>query len=390
MAAEFLTARAWVVNVIAAGSRPSAVSHPYPESISAEVLAELLVYERCAAWLLSTLSSSGSIDKLPHAAAHVIRAAAARETQSTMHARVDGRELSLVAMQLGVPIVILKGGVRAILGESPAFPIVDIDVLVRPGDVEAVVDELEKSGFGKRRAPLLHHQGFDPAEGRHSVEVHWTTFREGVPVDSALWSRIEPIDGMPGLFSLDRIDNLLHIVHHALANHRQQPVTIRDALLAGLIASECSVQDMSDVRDRLKGYRNEPESLHMISFGEALVTRDESHTNDPFIDECATFYSAVALAPRLPRVISSAPALAFVTEIALGRLGIRYAVKNAVSWRGTGVGRLSRAGDKIPWLARPAIGLAHLAYYGVAAAVTLPLVARTRARALREFGRRSV
>jgi hypothetical protein len=57
---------------------------------------------RCVA--LAHLAASGSIDRIPVKIVEIIRKAAARETQSTMRARVEGRELSLVATRLGIPI----------------------------------------------------------------------------------------------------------------------------------------------------------------------------------------------------------------------------------------------------------------------------------------------
>jgi hypothetical protein len=380
VAAEFLNARHWVVSAIA-GSITS------PQGTSEKAIEELLIYERCAAWLLASMTASGSISNASPGIAEVIRKAAAKETQSAMSARLEGRELSSVATRLGIPIVVLKGGVRAIEGDSPALPIVDIDILVRPENIDTVVKELERSGFGKPLPALTHHRGIAPATGRLSIEVHWTTYRDGTPLDSSLWDRIEPIANTPGLHALSNVDQLLHVVRHALLNHRQRPVTIRDTLLAGIAAQRCSEDELSRVRRELESDPNASEAAEMIAFGQRLIAAN-GDAADPFIDKCATFYSAVAVARRLPRSITSSAALAFVTEIALGRVGVMYALKNSLQWRGTDVSELSTLGQKFPRVTRPLIGLAHLGYYSLSAAVALPMIYRTRSKALREIGRR--
>jgi hypothetical protein len=376
--------------VVRAITAPTGESNAtWPDRLSASTLAELLAYERCAAWLPDSLSAGGVTKAIPTNILEAIRKVAARETQSAMRARVEGRELSAIATRLGFPIVVLKGGVRAIAGESPALPLVDIDVLVDRNHVAQLISELERAGFGKALAPLTHHQGIEAAEGRLSVEVHWTTFRDGRQVDPVLWTRTKPIGEAPGLYALNYIDQLLHVVRHALLNHRQRPVTIRDTLLAGIAARDCSTEEIADVRRQLKGDANEDEALEMISFGLRLVSAEGS-SDDPFVDKCATFYSAVALAPRLPRALTSSAALAFTTEIALGRVGVRHAVKNALQWRGSGVDGLSTVSERYPRLARPLIGLAHLGYYSISAAVALPMIYRTRGKALKELDRRNL
>lgn len=383
-AADLLVAREWTIRALM--SQRSAVEIP---DFSPETIAQLLQYERCAAWLLDSLATADTRQSATTGIVDAIRSAAARETQSAMRARVEGRELSKVAQLLGIPIVILKGGVRAVTGEPPALPLVDIDVLVRPADVAPVVTELERAGFGKRRPALTHHQSIDPEEGRLSIEVHWTTSRDGTPLDPALWERIQPVAGLPGLSRLGNADQLLHIVRHALINHRQRPVTIRDTLLAGITATNCSTEEIVEVKRQLNRERNASEALEMISFGLRLASREGTLT-DPFVEQCATFYSTVALAQRLPRAMTSGAALAFTTEVALGRVDVAYAVKNALEWRGTGVDGLSAAGDKYPLVVRPLIGLAHLAYYGAAASLLLPMIYRTRRSALSKLDRRRI
>lgn len=376
-------------NCIAAASRGVIPSIAYPADIDEEAIEELLTYERCAAWLLDGLAARGCVKSLPQSTVEIIRRAAMRETQSTMRALFDARELSSLAGRLGIPIIVLKGGVRAITAASPALPLVDIDILVPADKVTAVVAELVSAGFGEARPPLAHHQGTEPANDHLSVEVHWSLLADGLPVEPGVWNRKEPIANAPGLFSLGRTDNLVHVARHALENHRQRPVSLRDTILAGTIAKSCTAEELAVARNELQTRSDSAEALQIISFGLHLTGREEGPTEDPFIDKCAAYYATVALAPELPRVVASAGALAFVADVAIGRAGFMRAARDSMKWQGTSVKMLARAEELFPRVARPLVGLAHLVYYAVASAVALPRVRETKEKALREFGRRS-
>ena len=287
VAADFLRARLWVGNCIAAASRGVMPSAGYPADLDEEIIEELLTYERCAAWLLDGLTAGGFVKSLPQSTVEIIRRAAMRETQSTMRALFDARELSSLAARLGIPIIVLKGGVRAITAASPALPLVDIDILVPADKVTAVVAELVSAGFGEARPPLAHHQGTEPANDHLSVEVHWSLLGDGLPVEPGVWDRKEPIVNAQGLFSLGRTDNLVHVARHALENHRQRPVSLRDTLLAGAIANTCSAEVWSSLamnckcettrRKRCKSFRldcmHEPTSEAIDCNARAPCTR---------------------------------------------------------------------------------------------------------------------
>lgn len=388
VAADFLRARQWVGNCIAAASR--GVTPPaYPTELDDVILDDLLKYERCAAWLVDGLTSNRFMMSLAASTVEVVRKAAMKETQSTMRALFDARELSSIATRLGIPVVVLKGGVRAITGSSPALPVVDIDVLVSVGKVDMVIAELEIAGFGKPRPKLAHHQGMEPANDHLSVEVHWSLLGDGLPVDPGVWDRKETIPNAPGLFSLGRTDSLVHVARHALENHRQRPVSLRDAILAGVIAESCSAEELETARSELGRRHNSGEALDIVSFGLRLTGRAEGLAEDPFIEKCAAFYATVALAPELPEIVSSAGALEFVADVAIGRAGFVRAARDSLKWHGSSLQILARAGENFPLVARPLSGLAHLAYYTIASAITLPRVRRTKDKALREFDRRN-
>jgi hypothetical protein len=59
-------------------------------------------------------------------------------------------EVDAVARETGAPIVVLKGGVRAINGEEPVLPVVDLDILIRREDLARVSSAFESHGMGAR------------------------------------------------------------------------------------------------------------------------------------------------------------------------------------------------------------------------------------------------
>ncbi|MEP6507127.1 MAG: hypothetical protein ABJC63_02800 [Gemmatimonadales bacterium] len=138
------------------------------------------------------------------------------------------------------------------------------------------------------------------------------------------------------------------------------------------------------------GRRNDSgEALDIVPFGLRLTGRVEGLAEDPFVEKCAAFYATVALAPELPEIVSSAGALAFVADVAIGRPGFVRAARDSLKWHGSSMQILARAGEKFPLVARPLSGLAHRAYYTIAAAIALPRLRNTKEKALREFDRRN-
>jgi hypothetical protein len=281
--------------------------------------------------------------------------------------------------------VVLKGGVHAIANATPTLPLVDVDLLVEEKNVAALVDALAAAGFGNPARKLLHHQGLTPSKGRLSIEVHWTTHDDGTQLDPATWSRLRPIEAAKPLQRLGAADNLLHLIEHAILVHRDRSVSIRDTILIGIAAKDCTERELQTVRSAL-GDAEQSEAMNsLLEFAGALA--DQNGAEDPFTQSCATFYSAVVLAPLVPRALSSSGAMAFALELELGRISRITAVRNSLRWRGTGNKRLSSIADRLPFIGHFVLAPAHLAYYATYAALTIPSIRATRDRALSALGR---
>ncbi len=347
--------------------------------ISFETWRLFLSLERCASLLLARVGHSPS-DFVDDSGLDALRKVAATEMQSYLRARVDGGELSVVAQRLSFPVVVLKGGVRALSGALPVLPMGDIDILVARENVEEMVEVLTSAGFGERTRDLDHHHSVEPVAERLRVEIHWSTHDDGSPVDPDLWNRTEPIDGALPLRKLGARDNVVHLVEHAIDMHRERSVALRDTILIAISADSCTDEEMSAARKDLGA---NPANISLLDF--AIEMRNGSPQADPFFTGCASFYSAVALADDLPAPLSSRGALAFVTTIDQARVPHSNTLRRTLKWRGTGLGQLSSAANRFPQLGKFLVAPIRLGYYCVVAALTLPAIRRTQRKALKSL-----
>lgn len=160
-----------------------------------------------------------------------------RETAArTMLLTAATRALSLVAQQVGAPIILLKGIAlhacgAALLGSRPTS---DIDVLVPRGAGEALTRELQEHGYvGQFRVGSEHHH---PAElihaGGFEVEIHvkicglclGSSRRWAQAPDLTSAGLCEPADGWPRGVLLPSRDVLIaHAIVHGIAFHGAEP-----------------------------------------------------------------------------------------------------------------------------------------------------------------------
>ena len=374
--ADLLRLRMWAVEALSTG-RPDIRAVAI---IPREIWFRFLALERCAGPILEKIS----IDDIPEPAQGVVRSAAAVEAQSALTAQAEGRQIAKIAEEAGFPVVVLKGGVNAVAGRRPMLALVDIDLLVDRSHVKSLVARLEKAGFGRPARELDHHQGLKPATDRLAVEVHWTTHDDGTPLDPLLWNRVRPIIEVPPLKRLSTHDHLEHLLEHAVIVHRERSVSLRDVIIVGNAARECTDGELAQVRERIDKHEQREPLVQLLDF--ALAVSEGRSAKDPFIESCAIFYSGVVLAPFLPKAFASSGALAFILEMELGRISRTDAMRNALKWRGTGQKHLNAIAERFPSIGKGIFGPSHLAYYGTVAAAVLPSIRSTRTQALSELG----
>lgn len=365
--ADLLRLRRWAVSVLS-----HAPLRPAPPDTDTATFELFLRIERCAAALLEALGNNDRTETL--------RKAAAAESQSYLRARVDAFALESIALSENAPIVVLKGAVHAIRGEAPTIPLSDIDILVPEHAMQRVVEIIESRGMGEAERKTSRHRATRSDGDQLPVEVHWKLSHDGSSVDPSLWTRIEPLSDHSSLMRLGARDQLLHLLRHAILVHRNSSVSLRDTILIGLAAHDCSENDLRAVRADIAGDDAHEHLESLLAFATAMI--NGATTVDPFEESCATSYSAAALSPSLPSAVASRPAVTFAVERELARVPWSWSVRNAATFRGTGVQVFARAAHKYPRTANTLLGPAHLAYHAAVAAVVRPMLRATARRAL--------
>jgi hypothetical protein len=375
--AGMLLARRWALAVLADAQPDNTPDLP------PEVWRKFLALERCAAVLLSRARNAASLSR---DALDTLRAAAAIESQSALRACAEGHDLSEIASRLDFPMIVLKGGARAVAGLPPTLPLADIDVLVERSQVASVTSLLRAAGFGEPAPATRHHQGISPAADRLAIEVHWTTNDDGTDIEPGVWKRIRPIPGVRALMQLGAWDNLEHILRHAVTVHGDRSIALRDVILAGISARECEPEQVHHVRRQISRGRHATLLEAMLDLSIELAQPSGRIPPDVFERETAAFYAATVAQGEGTKQLASRSALAFLTEISIGRISLREAPSRAFIFRGTGNRTLARLAADYPRIVKPLIGAAHAGYYGLAAVVLLPRIRRIASAALREIG----
>ncbi|WP_371345346.1 nucleotidyltransferase family protein [Ancylobacter sp. IITR112] len=147
--------------------------------------------------------------------------------------------LSLLAPAVaaaGVPVMALKGLDLAgrVYGDFGSRPMGDMDILVRPTDMDAMAAALSAQGFRAdtaRRQTTYHRLFHSPLPAGLPVELHWALGdRVGAPdrtdLLDALWTQAETVDigGAPFLVP-SRPLLLLYLCHHMEQHLFDMPLT---------------------------------------------------------------------------------------------------------------------------------------------------------------------
>jgi len=371
---DLLRLRRWAVGALSAQHNPETAEI---EGISFETWRLFLSLERCAAVLLDCVTRDGATSRVDATGLDALRKVAATEMQSSMRARVDGREMAVIAERLSFPVIVLKGGVGAITGTGPTLPVGDIDILVPPEHVADMVQVLTSAGFGEPTLDLDHHHALAPADERLRIEVHWTSHDDGSPLDAAVWTRIRDLESTTPLKQLGERDNLVSLVEHAIDTHRERSPSLRDTLLIGNAAVRCTDSELTEARKDL-AYNDSMKALLEFAIQVHLGTPKA----DPFLIGSAAFYSAVVLADELPRPLSSQGALAFITALDVARVPRKNTLKRTAKWRGTGMQGVGGVTRRFPQIGKLFVAPLRLTYYSLVAAVVIPVLRRTRRKAL--------
>ena len=135
-----------------------------------------------------------------------------------------------------VEVILLKGAALAetVYDNIALRPMGDIDLLVRPGDVSAVMRRLADAGYHtplylepRRRMPVEYDNEiavFKPGDARYRFDVHWGLlaalyYQDKMPPDW-FWLTSQPLDeiGVPAR-SLGPEAQVLHLTAHWMLSH---------------------------------------------------------------------------------------------------------------------------------------------------------------------------
>jgi hypothetical protein len=216
-APEALLLRRWAI-------RQLARSPGSPVTATDEAWRLFLETEQCAA-ALNTSSSSAQ-------GGSVLAKYAISDIQRALSARAQVAAIGAIAREKGWPVVLLKGAAAA--AEQRSIYLMDVDVLVRAEHAAPLAAELIRDGrfasggsASPRHIPPLGSPFALPVEIHTSIDNRWTTLTRRA------WGRgrIVPLEGLPGLWRLDPVDHVLHVLGHVVMDHPERRGRLRDTVL---------------------------------------------------------------------------------------------------------------------------------------------------------------
>lgn len=189
---------------------------------------------------------------------------------NTMFYEAGLQEVTELFHTAEIPLVAYKGIplARTLYGDAALRPTGDIDVMVRPDDLERTRTLLEANGWEFQRAWEIHHNYAKEIWGKQVIlEVHWVSQREGeyhLPPER-LWEEIHPTEnGWDFSPEMTLLIITLHSARHSFTPYRQ----VVD------IAHAVAKWGDSLNWQRLLDLAMEADALHIVAIVMAMVNRD--------------------------------------------------------------------------------------------------------------------
>jgi len=198
--------------------------------------------ERCALALKARIAAAER--EVPEQ----VETAATRELQRVLSARGQLNRIGQIAGALGIPAIVLKGGVAALASDAPV-DLDDVDVLVPPLHAERLAELLDEEGFRSTGPAMPAHVARRIIPNAVPIEVHFAI--NDLELDDATWRRVRQLDGAPGLSRLGAADHLWHLLVHTVVTHSYRRGSLRDVLLAAEALRDCSPTELEDVERRV-------------------------------------------------------------------------------------------------------------------------------------------
>ncbi|MCB9679293.1 MAG: nucleotidyltransferase family protein [Alphaproteobacteria bacterium] len=182
---------------------------------------------QCASLLWNRARGTDLVRWMPDEVATRLRRVHAWSLARNRALVAEREHLGALLADAGVSCVVLKGAALIEEYESAgARPVGDIDLLVRPGDLDTALHVLECAGYAPHglRAETLVASGASPVlrrPGGLPVDLHWHVKGAGGRATAALdelWSRARPLSGGRCL-TLDTADLLVYTSLHLARGH---------------------------------------------------------------------------------------------------------------------------------------------------------------------------
>ncbi len=235
--------------------------------------------ERCALALKARIAAAER--EVPD---HV-ETAATRELQRILSARGQLLRIGQLAAAHGIPAIVLKGGVAALISPAPV-DVQDVDVLVRPLQAERLAGLLDEEGFLGTGPAGTAHLAQRIAPNAVQIEVHFAI--QDIEVSDAMWQRARPLDGVVGLSRLGAADYLWHLLVHSVVTHPHRRGSLRDVMLTAEALYDCSPAELREVERRIAIHPLSQTLDELLDMAREL--RDGLPVRDRFRREAAANY----------------------------------------------------------------------------------------------------
>lgn len=173
--------------------------------------------------------------KIPPEIEHILKDNYRRITLRTMTNISQLRQISKLAMENQIPVIVLQGLSLNNLYKDPGLrPFLDIDLMVKPCHYEALIRILHKDGFNRvlpQYPHYLYSGGCTIEVHTHPLEVERINSRRYIfPLDiDAMWENAVPFfDQSTHLFRLDPYDNLIALAAHTLKHSYSKLIWLTD------------------------------------------------------------------------------------------------------------------------------------------------------------------
>ncbi len=187
--------------------------------------------ERCALPLLRVLEGGSGLSAVPGRHRDRFRKRVEGELARVESARRHLEVLAAIGHGGGWPVVVFKGAATA-LDLAEAVDMEDVDVLVCPNHVPALVGELTRVGYvdAGRGASARHIAALGNGD-LLKIDLHFTLDIAGGGLDPRVWSGIRPCRDREGLWTLAPPDHVWLMLTHVVVEHPNRRSNIRELLL---------------------------------------------------------------------------------------------------------------------------------------------------------------